>query len=477
MRIRTASADDAAAIAQVHVDSWLTTYSGLVSEKYLQSLCVERRRLMWDSILTQLPADQTLIVAETEEQGIVGFLHYGSSREPEMGYDDEVYAVYILAEVQGRGLGRKLFGKMLAELRARQRISLHLWVLEGNPAIAFYEKMGGRARHTKEIQIGENRHTEIAMVWDQVGQTGDEAANASSAAERAGAFPDKRLLASFIAGLNRDPKQHVGYCGQDPDEIEHTLEHEFPPLDESFAVRYERGELIGALGLDIDAGSRRAEIWGPFIRCPQEQWQQIAMQLWNRMRNAAAHRVDIFYGFYNEMNEDCQQWMRQLGATFKGAEVVLKADRTRPLRQAHPSVQELSPSRFDEFLRLHDVAFPGTYCGGPEILERMNADHCVFMYEEEDRLQGYIYVERDPEFGEGRIEFIAVDPSAQGRGIGTALLQRGLDYLFADPRIEDITLCVRADNEQALRLYRKSGFHELHRLRFYSIAASNLKSE
>lgn len=100
MRIRTASADDAAAIAGVHVASWLTTYSGLVSEKYLQSLRVERRRLIWDSILTPLPPDQTLIVAETEEQGIVGFLHAGSSREPEWGYDYEIYAFYLLADVR-----------------------------------------------------------------------------------------------------------------------------------------------------------------------------------------------------------------------------------------------------------------------------------------------------------------------------------------------------------------------------------------
>ncbi|MFL1673036.1 GNAT family N-acetyltransferase [Paenibacillus dendritiformis] len=477
MRIRTASADDAAAIAGVHVASWLTTYSGLVSEKYLQSLRVERRRLIWDSILTQLPPDQTLIVAETEEQGIVGFLHAGSSREPEWGYDYEIYAFYLLADVQGRGLGRNLFGRMAAEMRARGRTKLHLWVLEGNPAIAFYEKMGGRARHTKEIQIGEDRHTEIAMVWDQVRQTGDEAAIVSFAAEGARVFPDKRTLALFIAGLNRDPKHHIGYCGEDADEIEHTLEHEFSALDASFAVQMERGKLMGALGFDIDAGGRSAEIWGPFLSCPQDEWQQRAMQLWNRMKNELEYQVDTFYGFYHEMNRNAQQWMLQLGAELKSTEVVLKAERPLPLSHAHPSVRELSPLRSGEFLRLHEAAFPGTYRSGPDILERMNANYRVFMYEDEDGLQGYIYVEREPEFGEGRIEFIAVAPSARGRGIGQALLQRGLGYLFEDPRIENITLCVRADNEQALGLYRKAGFHELHRLRFYTIAVANWTSE
>ncbi|MGG4396656.1 GNAT family N-acetyltransferase [Paenibacillus thiaminolyticus] len=473
MRIRTASADDAAAIAQVHVDSWLTTYSGLVSETFLQSLRVERRKLMWDSIMAQLSPDQTLIVAETEEQGIVGFLHAGKSREPEMGCDYELYAVYLLAEVQGRGWGRMLFERMVSDLRKKGHTSLYLWVLEGNPAIAFYEKMGGWARHTKEIQIGDTKHTEIAMVWDQIGQTGDESVNESSAAECAGAFPDKRTLASFIAGLNRDPKHHVGYCGQEPDEIEHALEHEFSALDEAFAVQVERGELVGALGLDIDAGGRSAEIWGPFLSCPQEQWQQRAMQLWHRMGNELAYQVDTFYGFYNEMNGNAQQWMMRLGAELKSTEVVLEGERSLHIRHAHPSVRELSSLRSGEFLRLHESVFPGTYRSGPDILERINENYCVFMYEDEEGLQGYIYVEREPEFGEGRIEFIAVAPSARGRGIGAALIQRGLGYLFEDPRIEKITLCVRADNEQALRLYRNAGFHELHRLRFYTIAANS----
>lgn len=471
MRIRTASADDAAAIARVHVNSWQTTYSGLVSEEYLQSLRVEPRKLMWDTILAQLSPDQMLIVAESEEEGIVGFLHAGNSREPEMGYDYEIYAVYLLAEVQGRGLGRKLFGRMAGEMRARGRASLHLWVLGGNPAIAFYEKMGGRARLTKEIQIGEERHTEIAMIWDQVDRIGDEAAIASSAAEGARAFPDKRTLASFIAGLNRDPEHHIGYCGQDPDELEHTLEHEFSALDASFAVLTERGELIGALGFDIDAGGRSAEIWGPFLNCPEDEWQQRAMELWNRMKYGLAYQVDTFYGFYHEMNRNAQQWMLQLGAELKSTEVLFKAARPLLLGHAHPSVRELSPLRSGDFLRLHEAAFPGTYRSGPEILERMNEDYRVFMYEDEDGLQGYIYVEREPEFGDGRIEFVTVAPSARGRGIGQALLQRGLGYLFEDPRIENITLCVRADNEQALRLYRKAGFQELHRLRFYKMGS------
>ncbi|CAH8715073.1 GNAT family N-acetyltransferase [Paenibacillus melissococcoides] len=161
----------------------------------------------------------------------------------------------------------------------------------------------------------------------------------------------------------------------------------------------------------------------------------------------------------------------------KSTEVVLEADRTFPLGHANPSVRELSPFRHGQFLRLHESAFPGTYRSGRGILERIDTNACVLMYENEDGLQGYIYVEREPEFGVGQIEFIAVAPLSRGRGIGAALLQRGLGYLFEDSRIEKVTLCLRADNEQALRLYRKAGFRELHRLRFYKISGQHSKDD
>lgn len=38
MHIRKAAVEDAAAIAKVHVDSWRTTYKGIMPSDYLNSL-------------------------------------------------------------------------------------------------------------------------------------------------------------------------------------------------------------------------------------------------------------------------------------------------------------------------------------------------------------------------------------------------------------------------------------------------------
>ena len=43
MLIREASPTDAAAIARVHVDSWRTTYAGIVPADYLANLSYTRR--------------------------------------------------------------------------------------------------------------------------------------------------------------------------------------------------------------------------------------------------------------------------------------------------------------------------------------------------------------------------------------------------------------------------------------------------
>ncbi|SEL37441.1 GNAT family N-acetyltransferase [Streptacidiphilus jiangxiensis] len=61
------------------------------------------------------------------------------------------------------------------------------------------------------------------------------------------------------------------------------------------------------------------------------------------------------------------------------------------------------------------------------------------------------------------LEKVAVDPAAQGRGVGRALVSA----LVADARAADIevlTLDARGDNANALHLYRNLGFTEYGRL-------------
>ena len=66
--------------------------------------------------------------------------------------------------------------------------------------------------------------------------------------------------------------------------------------------------------------------------------------------------------------------------------------------------------------------------------------------------------------GDAQLLNIAVDPRAQGRGIGAALVHGGLNAMRSLGVLE-VRLEVRPWNNGAVRLYEKTGWHEAGRTR------------
>jgi len=159
--IRPAGVRDAAAIAHVHVHSWLTTYKGLVPEEYLASLNEAERVPLWQDWLTR---DISVFVAEIEGK-VVGFAGGGPVREPLANYDAELYTIYLLEEVQGRGIGKELLSAVAKSLVGKGHTSMLVWVLEQNPAVGFYEKTGAQRLTSKQIEIGGASLNEVALGW------------------------------------------------------------------------------------------------------------------------------------------------------------------------------------------------------------------------------------------------------------------------------------------------------------------------
>lgn len=172
MNIRTATLDDANQIAFVHVESWKTTYKGLVADEFLQRLNVENRTAQWIRNFSSPQKDEVVFVAENPEGKIVAFASGGASREADRGYDAELYAIYLLEKFQGRGLGRQLMRNMAHHLSARQYHSFMAWVLAGNTAYDFYRKMGGEPFAQQEIRIGDELLQEIAVGWKDINRLG-----------------------------------------------------------------------------------------------------------------------------------------------------------------------------------------------------------------------------------------------------------------------------------------------------------------
>jgi hypothetical protein len=103
--IRQAGIGDAADIAFVHVESWRSTYSGIVPDAYLASLSRETRAQKWRQWL--VPRDPVVFVAE-DESGIFGFVSGGRLGEAVSDYDCGLHAIYLLLGRQRQGVGHRL---------------------------------------------------------------------------------------------------------------------------------------------------------------------------------------------------------------------------------------------------------------------------------------------------------------------------------------------------------------------------------
>lgn len=168
--VRAAAPDDAAAIAAVHVGSWIETYSEILPGSMLRSLSVVDRAAFWARLLRERvdSLDPAVFVAESAG-AIVGFASGGAQRDRDLrarGFAGEFTAIYVLRRGQRRGLGRQLMRAVASALLDRERRSASLWVLRDNcRAREFYARQGGEEIADREDCRGAVALREIAVGW------------------------------------------------------------------------------------------------------------------------------------------------------------------------------------------------------------------------------------------------------------------------------------------------------------------------
>ncbi|HYM66371.1 MAG TPA: GNAT family N-acetyltransferase [Patescibacteria group bacterium] len=161
--VRPAGLNDAAAIARVHVETWRTSYRGLLPDDFLQSLSEEHYAERWRRGIGD---GTTRVFVAEDESGVVGFASGGRERAGEEGYSGELYALYVSARAQRMGFGRSLVGGVVAGLRQMGLSDMIVWVLRDNPdARAFYEHLGGTYVRSQPLTIGDTTLQEVAYGW------------------------------------------------------------------------------------------------------------------------------------------------------------------------------------------------------------------------------------------------------------------------------------------------------------------------
>ncbi len=143
-QLRPGTLADVPAISKAYSESWKTTYTGLVPDIFVRSMTVEAAIKIFTDSLQPNEYSYFLHVAVTPEGRIVGFADGGKERShPESGMG-ELYAIYLLKEFQGQGMGRGLFQAAVQSLLRSGMTNMIVWVLEQSPYRKFYESMGGK---------------------------------------------------------------------------------------------------------------------------------------------------------------------------------------------------------------------------------------------------------------------------------------------------------------------------------------------
>jgi ribosomal protein S18 acetylase RimI-like enzyme len=141
MEIRPARVEDAARIAEIHVETWRAAYRGLMSETILDNLSVPKRKEFWEQ---RIRSNQTAILVAVDDDGVVGWIVYGGSRDADATPAvAEVYGLYVAHAAWRRGAGRLLWEEARRFIDRGDVEAVTLWVLEGNErARRFYEAVG-----------------------------------------------------------------------------------------------------------------------------------------------------------------------------------------------------------------------------------------------------------------------------------------------------------------------------------------------
>lgn len=168
-KIRPAVIHDARAIAEVHVESWKSTYRGILPDALLDELSVEKRESSWrDWLAASEPPAMTSLLGGDARGNVAGFISGGKERTGRLGCDGEIYAIYLRQQAQRKRLGGLLVRQFVQELAARGFRSMAVWVLALNPSRKFYERLGGTVIGQQQMELGGQPFLEVAYGWQSL---------------------------------------------------------------------------------------------------------------------------------------------------------------------------------------------------------------------------------------------------------------------------------------------------------------------
>jgi ribosomal protein S18 acetylase RimI-like enzyme len=169
---REVAADDTAAIAGLHAESWRRHYRGAFLDSYLDGDIARDRIAEWTSRLAQAGPDRYAVAGFLGDGTLAGFAYTFLDDDPAWGaFLDNLH---VRHDVKRRGVGARLMAETARAVTRRHPSSgLYLCVLEQNTAAqAFYQAQGGRCaeRRLADDLPGGGQAYSLRYAWRDLSQ-------------------------------------------------------------------------------------------------------------------------------------------------------------------------------------------------------------------------------------------------------------------------------------------------------------------
>lgn len=165
LSVRVARPDDAADLARIYIESWHDTYAGIIPHALLAAMSHKAHVARWQKAIR---GPGIVLVAEDESRGPIGLAGLGAARDDTLGFDGEIYTLYVDPAFLGRGVGSALLAGAFDRLKDRKLQSCLIWAHARNNACFFYEAMGGRRVATRTTRLMGELTPEIGFGWKQL---------------------------------------------------------------------------------------------------------------------------------------------------------------------------------------------------------------------------------------------------------------------------------------------------------------------
>ena len=164
LNLRLARPQDAVPLARIYVEAWQDTYAAILPHRLLANMSLGLHAARLERAIRK----GAVLVAEVRRRGVVGLAGFGAARDPSLGFDGEVYTLYVDPDFLGRGAGRALLHGAFGALETRAFHSCQIWSHAQNHACFFYEAMGGTRIAERRVMLGGQEVDEVAFGWKRL---------------------------------------------------------------------------------------------------------------------------------------------------------------------------------------------------------------------------------------------------------------------------------------------------------------------